>query len=157
MSRYVHKAQCMVGQYSQYTYPHLDNITVNGVNTLGENIADNGGIMTSYRAYGEWLVMVVSCNSTLLSESWTARHGAEPLLPGLSFSPSQLFWISAANVWCAKHRPGDLKMSVLLGTHTPANYRIKGTFSNIKEFSDAFQCRRGSEMNPVADQKCKVW
>ena len=60
VSRYVHKAQCMVGQYSQYTYPHLDNITVNGVNTLGENIADNGGIMTSYRAYGEWLVMLVT-------------------------------------------------------------------------------------------------
>ena len=36
-----------------------------------------------------------------------------------------MFWISGANVWCAKHRPGDLRMSVLLGTHTPGNYRIQ--------------------------------
>ena len=56
-ARYVSKAQCMVEQYSQYSYPHLGNITVNGLNTLGENIADNGGIMTSYRAYGELIVM----------------------------------------------------------------------------------------------------
>ena len=50
---YLNKAQCMVEQYNQYSYPHLDNITVNGINTLGENIADNGGIKTSYQAYSE--------------------------------------------------------------------------------------------------------
>merc|ERR1719192_820899 len=139
--RYVNKASCMVEQYSRYSYPELGNITVNGVNTLGENIADNGGIKEAYRAY----------------ESWVAQHGEEPLLPGLNFTPSQLFWISAANVWCAKHRPGDLKMSVLLGSHTPANYRIRGTFSNLQEFSQAFQCRKGSKMNPLTNQKCQVW
>ena len=50
----------MVQQYSQYSYPHLDNITVNGINTLGENIADNGGIKTSYQAYSEFLRLISS-------------------------------------------------------------------------------------------------
>ena len=53
---YLNKAQCMVAQYGQYTYPHLGNITVNGINTLGENIADNGGIKTSYKAYSECMI-----------------------------------------------------------------------------------------------------
>ena len=63
--------------------------------------------------------------SYLLLESWVSKHGQEPMLPGLNFSPNQLFWISGASVWCAKQRPGDLRMSVMLGTHTPADYRIK--------------------------------
>ena len=119
----------MVNQYGQYSYPHLENIKVNGINTLvtrnhslnlllyiyvhkqlqGENIADNGGIKTSYQAYKQWV----------------STHGPEPMLPGLDLSPEQMFWVSGANVWCAKHRPGDLRMSVMLGTHTPSNYRIQ--------------------------------
>jgi len=138
---YLNKAQCMVEQYNQYSYPHLDNITVNGINTLGENIADNGGIKTSYQAY----------------KSWVSRNGQEPILPGLNLTPEQLFWVSGANVWCSKHRPGDLRMNVMLGTHTPANYRIKGAFSNLEDFSRDFQCKVGSQMNPMTHQKCKVW
>ena len=117
----------MVKQYESYTYPELGNISVNGINTLGENIADNGGIKTSYKAYSKsqsqsitHLTMTSSC-----SESWVSQHGPEPLLPGLSLSPEQLFWVSGASVWCARHRPGDLRMAVTLGTHTPSNYRIQ--------------------------------
>ena len=58
-------------------------------------------------------------------ESWVSRHGEEPYLPGISLSPAQMFWVSGASVWCARHRPGDLRMSVTLGTHTPSNYRIQ--------------------------------
>ena len=59
------------------------------------------------------------------SESWVSQHGQEPLLPGLGLSPEQMFWVSGASVWCARHRPGDLRMAVTLGTHTPSNYRIQ--------------------------------
>lgn len=117
----------MVSQYESYTYPELGNISVNGINTLGENIADNGGIKTSYKAYSKspslsitHLILTSSC-----SESWVSQHGPEPLLPGLALSPAQLFWVSGASVWCARHRPGDLRMAVTLGTHTPSNYRIQ--------------------------------
>ena len=61
------------------------------------------------------------------------------MLPGLNFSPNQLFWISGASVWCAKQRPGDLRMSVMLGTHTPADYRIKvSVFFNNYPFYTSF-------------------
>ena len=62
---------------------------------------------------------------TSFSESWVSQHGEEPLLPGLGLSPAQMFWVSGASVWCARHRPGDLRMAVTLGTHTPSNYRIQ--------------------------------
>ena len=51
--RYLNKAKCIINQYSNYSFPELDDLTVNGINTQGENIADNGGIKEAYRAYSE--------------------------------------------------------------------------------------------------------
>ena len=79
--RYVNKASCMVEQYSHYSYPELGNITVNGVNTLGENIADNGGIMTSYRAYGETFIVL---SPPLLSSPFPQRPGWLSMVRSLS-------------------------------------------------------------------------
>ncbi len=50
---YLKKAQCIIRQYENYSIPHLGGLTLNGINTQGENIADNGGIKEAYRAYGE--------------------------------------------------------------------------------------------------------
>ena len=82
---------------------------MNGINTQGENIADNGGIAEAYQAY----------------DSWVSSHGHEQLLPGLGYSQRQLFWISAANVWCSKHRSQALRMSVLTGAHAPNRFRVQ--------------------------------
>ena len=51
-NKYVQKAQCIIEQYGNYSIPHL-NISLNGINTQGENIADNGGIKEAYRAYSK--------------------------------------------------------------------------------------------------------
>jgi len=139
--RYMNKAQCMVKQYSNYRVAEAGNLSINGINTLGENIADNGGIKEAYNAYNYWAV----------------SKGEESLLPGLNFTQRQLFWISAANVWCSVHRPQALEMSILTGAHSPDRYRIVGTFSNIPQFADDFQCRRGSKMNPRVEDQCTVW
>lgn len=140
-SRYLNKAKCIIQQYSNYSFPQLDNLPLNGVNTQGENIADNGGIKEAYRAYN----------------SWAIKHGEEPRLPGLDFSPQQMFWISGANVWCSKSRPQALKLSVVTGTHSPDQFRVQGAFSNMEGFARDFNCPVGSKMNPVEKSKCKVW
>lgn len=64
---------------------------MNGINTQGENIADNGGIKESYRAYKKWI----------------SENGVEKRLPGLEYTPEQLFWVSAAQTWCSVYRPGE--------------------------------------------------
>ena len=58
-------------------------------------------------------------------DEWVNTNGEEQLLPGLNFTPRQMFWISAANVWCSKSRPQALKLSVLTGTHSPDQFRVQ--------------------------------
>merc|ERR1712106_485464 len=138
--KFLDKANCIIWQYGNYTAVSV-NKTLNGVNTQGENIADNGGIKEAYRAYN----------------SWVRRHGEEPRLPGLNYTQRQLFWISGANVWCSKHRPKALKLSVITGAHSPDKFRVQGAFSNMAAFSRDFKCKEGSKMNPSKEDKCKVW
>jgi len=132
------RTQCMVDQYSNYTVPE-NGLQVNGVNTQGENIADNGGLKEAFIAY----------------KKWVKDHEPEKSLPGLPYSPDQLFWISAANVWCGKYRNEVLRLRVMVGSHSPPMFRVIGPMSNIQEFSRSFHCPLGSNMNPV--KKCAVW
>lgn len=136
--KFKERAQCIIDQYSNYTVPE-NGLKVNGINTQGENIADNGGLKEAFRAYNEWV----------------KRNGEESRLPGVKLNQRQLFWVSAANVWCGKYRPEVLKMRVMVGSHSPAQFRTIGPLSNLKEFSETFNCPIGSPLNPV--QKCSVW
>ena len=79
----------------------------------------------------------------------------EPRLPGLDYNPQQMFWISAANTYCSKYRPEYVKNVISIGEHGPDEFRVIGTFSNMKEFSNDFNCPIGSRMNPK--NKCTVW
>ncbi|KAK6639892.1 hypothetical protein RUM43_008167 [Polyplax serrata] len=136
--KFIERAQCIIDQYGNYTAEEV-GLQLNGINTQGENIADNGGVKEAYRAYVKW----------------TQRHGEEPMLPGLPYTPKQLFWISAANTWCCKYRPEALKIRIITGVHSPGMFRTNGPLSNMPEFSKDFKCPLGSKMNPV--KKCLVW
>lgn len=112
---------------------------LNGVNTQGENIADNGGVKEAYRAY----------------QNFVKRNGPERLLPGLNYTQEQLFWVSSAQTWCAVTRPEFDKMLITTDVHSPNEFRVIGTISNMQDFAHDFKCSAGSKMNPV--NKCEVW
>ncbi|XP_011257048.1 neprilysin-2 isoform X1 [Camponotus floridanus] len=135
---YLKRAECIIYQYGNYTVKDI-GMNVNGINTQGENIADNGGIKEAYYAYKEWV----------------RRNKPEQTLPGLPYSPEQMFWISAANTWCSKYRPEAMKLRITTGFHSPGEFRVRGPLSNMEEFSHDFNCPIGSKMNPK--KKCAVW
>ena len=93
--------------------------------------------------------------SIFVSEKRTQRHGQEDILPGLNLNQRQLFWLSAANVWCSKYRPKALERRIRTGAHSPGMFRVKGPFSNSREFARDFNCPVGSNYNP--ENKCEVW
>lgn len=136
--KYKEKAQCIENQYSNF-YVKQVNLYVNGLQTLGENIADNGGVRQSYNAY----------------QTWVKNNGEEPLLPGLNFTQNQLFFINYGQVWCGKLRDQSLLNRVLTDVHSPGEFRICGVTANMKEFADAFQCKSNTPNNP--SNKCRVW
>ncbi|XP_017031208.1 neprilysin-2 isoform X2 [Drosophila kikkawai] len=135
---YLAKAKCIIEQYGNYT-EKATGLNLNGINTQGENIADNGGVKESYIAY----------------RRWAQKHGPEKKLPGLDYTPEQMFWVAAGQTWCAKYRKESLKMRITTGVHSPSEFRVLGSLSNMKDFAKDFQCPDGSPMNPV--QKCEVW
>jgi len=138
--RYLEKAKCIIEQYGNYTVEvDGETLNVNGINSQGENIADNGGVKEALLAYNRL----------------TARHGVEPILPGMNYSPRQLFWISSAMVWCNARRPASLKKQVLTDPHSPSQFRVNGPLANLKEFSQDWGCPLGSPMN--LEKKCTVW
>ncbi|KAJ8668512.1 hypothetical protein QAD02_010175 [Eretmocerus hayati] len=136
--KYLKRAECIIHQYGNYTVPDV-KLNLNGINTQGENIADNGGIKEAYLAYN----------------SWVKRNKPEPRLPGLAYSPQQMFWISAAHTWCSAYRPETLKLRITTGVHSPGEFRVLGPMSNMPEFAQDFKCPKGSRMNP--EKKCAVW
>eukprot|EP00088_Acartia_fossae_P063834 TRINITY_DN7820_c0_g1_i2.p1 TRINITY_DN7820_c0_g1~~TRINITY_DN7820_c0_g1_i2.p1 ORF type:complete len:771 (+),score=167.12 TRINITY_DN7820_c0_g1_i2:291-2315(+) len=139
-NNYLEKTKCIIEQYGNFTVEvDGETLNLNGVNTQGENIADNGGYKEAIRAY----------------ERLTAEHGKEPKLPGLPYNQRQLFWLSGASIWCDATRPATLKNRVLTDPHSPGRFRVNGPYSNLKEFAADWQCQKGTRMNP--DHKCSVW
>lgn len=134
------KTACLVKQYSGYKF-HGKNLK--GSQTLGENIADNGGIKQAFQAYQNW--------------KKRSRKGIpEPPLPGLeNFSNEQIFFLGFAQIWCSKFRDEAAFSQINYGVHSPGKFRVIGSLSNFDEFSKAFGCKKGSPMNP--DKKCSVW
>ncbi|KYN12808.1 Endothelin-converting enzyme 1 [Trachymyrmex cornetzi] len=133
------RAQCLIDQYGNYTVTEV-GMQIDGVNTQGENIADNGGIKQAFRAYERWLRL---------------NEEEDETLPGMTMTGKQLFFLNFAQVWCGSIRPEATRNKLKTSLHSPGRFRVIGTLSNSKDFAQVFNCPLGSPMNPVS--KCSVW
>lgn len=113
---------------------------LNGITTLGENIADYGGIREAFVSY----------------RNYVAANGIEPVLPGLErFTSEQIFFISFANTHCGVETPEKLLNQIMNDPHSPNRYRVIGTLSNSDDFVREFNCLPGTPMNQL--RKCRLW
>jgi endothelin-converting enzyme/putative endopeptidase len=128
------RSNCLADQYSSYVA--VDEVHVNGKLTLGENVADLGGLILAYRA-------------------WITETSGKKLTPQDGLTPDQRFFVGYAQSWCANTRPETLRMRAVTDPHAPEKFRTIGVVSNMPEFSKAFACKAGQPM--VREPACKIW
>jgi putative endopeptidase len=131
------RAQCIDDQYTSYEVQ--PGLHLNGKLTLGENIADNGGIKQAYNAY----------------KAYEAAHpGSEkPAVEGLT--NDQLLFVGFAQTWCSLATPQIEQMLVSVDPHSPPRFRVNGPLSNYSQFWETFSCAAGTTMHPA--KPCEVW
>lgn len=134
--RFEERTACVATAYG--SYEPVPGQKINGELTLGENIADIGGLRVAHRA-------------------WMARRAQEPnqapSVPGLT--EDQLFFVAFAQAWCTLSTDEALKEQMLSDPHSPGQYRVIGTATQLPEFGEAFQCEPGATMRPKTT--CEIW
>ena len=135
------RASCVEKQFDGYTV--LDT-QVNGKLTLGENIADLGGVKLSLLA---------------LRSKQAGTSPVQPLKAPAASSkattPEQRFFLGFAQGWCSKYRDETMRLLITTNPHAPPQLRVNGPLSNLPEFGAAFSCKTGHKM--VRTNRCEVW
>jgi putative endopeptidase len=116
----------------------VDTMHIKGALTLGENLADLGGINVAYEAY----------KKTKQGQSNTKIDG---------FTPDQRFFLSFAQVWRGDMRPEALAQQLTTDPHSPGKYRTDGTVVNIDAWYKAFDVKPGDKMYKAPENRIKIW
>jgi len=132
---FVDRAACLKRQFSGYLA--VDDLPVNGELTLGENIADLGGLSLSFEAYR------------------ASRASKPPEAPVAGFTAEQQFFLAHAQAWCELVRPENARLRVVTDAHSPGRWRVNGPLSNLPAFREAFDCQPGDRM--VRADRCEIW
>lgn len=127
-----------VERYNEFKPFDGDSLHVNGELTLGENIADLGGMIISFNALQKAL----------------ANKKVEKIN---DLTPEQRFFINYAIIWRANFRPEALRMQILSNEHSPAKYRVNGVLENLPQFHKAFNVKPGDPMYRNEDVRSKMW
>ncbi|MBC7795333.1 MAG: M13 family metallopeptidase, partial [Pyrinomonadaceae bacterium] len=125
-SRFTEKASCVSTQFSGYEVD--PGLFMNGKLTLGENIADLGGLTMAYAAFQKSM------------EGKTRPADID------GFTPEQRFFLGYAQVWASKARPEAVRVQVATDPHAIAEFRVNGPLSNLPQFSEAFGCKMPDKM-----------
>jgi putative endopeptidase len=134
------KFQSEAAKYgAQYdTYAVAPGVNVKGAQTMGENIADLGGILLALDAYRASL------------------HGQPaPVLDG--YTGEQRVFLGWAQVWRAKYRPEALKQQTTIDSHSPPRFRVDGPLRNVDAWYDAFGVKPGDKLYLKPDDRVRIW
>jgi endothelin-converting enzyme/putative endopeptidase len=135
------RAQGFVDEYSSFTAlsdakDPSKNVRLDGRLTLGENIADNGGLVLAYMAMLD-----------------TFKGQPQPPIDG--FDAKQRFFVSYGQSWCMNQTDESVKKQAKSDPHSMGRFRVNGVVANMPEFGQAFSCKEGSPMAPAAPNR--VW
>ena len=129
------RASCVDKQYSEYVA--IDDVRLNGKLTLGENVADNGGLRIALMAY---LASIAQNRPDKID----------------GYTPEQRFFLGWGQVWCSSMTPEAERLRAQTDPHSPGRYRVNGVLSNMPEFQQAFGCKIDQPM-VRGENACKVW
>jgi endothelin-converting enzyme/putative endopeptidase len=128
------RTQCIVDQYAKYVV--VDDIHINSRLTLGEDVADLGGLILAHIA-------------------WQAQIASQTLENRDGLTPEQRFFVGYAQWACENDRPENLRVNAKTDPHSPGRYRVNGLMVNMPEFERAFACKATQPM--VSANRCRVW
>jgi putative endopeptidase len=135
--RFNDRASCEVKQYD--AIEAVPEVHLNGKLTLGENLADLGGLWLAWLAW--------------LEKAQTAHLDMNAKTDG--YTPDQRFWIAYAQQWCTQTRPEQLRTQAQTSPHAPDEYRTNTVLQDLPEFAKSFSCKKSDKM--VAPKPCRVW
>jgi putative endopeptidase len=135
--RFRAKRQLLIDQYDSYIV--LDDLRLNGALTVGENLADLGGVSVAFQAF----------------QRRQATNGRAKDIDG--FTPEQRFFIAWARLWRVNKTPGAIRLQVKTSTTTYYPFRVIGPLSNLPEFADAFALNASDRMVRDPGQRVRIW
>jgi endothelin-converting enzyme/putative endopeptidase len=131
---YEQRAECFADEYSRFVA--VEEVHVDGKLTLGENLADNGGLQLGLAA--------------LHRRAPATTEGPRP-----QFSDDQRFFLAFAQSQCANVSAKTQRQRATTDVHAPPRWRVNGSVQNMDSFEKAFSCKPGTPMAPV--KRCRVW
>jgi putative endopeptidase len=135
--KFTTRADCMVKQYD--AIEAVPGVHLNGKLTLGENLADLGGLWLA------WIAWLDKAQAAHLDMTATTD----------GYTPDQRFWIAYAQQWCTQTRPEQLRTQAETDPHAPDEYRSNTVLQDLPEFAKSFSCKKPTKM--VAPEPCRVW